>query len=169
MNVSVLTPPSPCTRVPLFGERGFNGQVAMSALGSGRAYSPRLSLPTVRAVCFSVHSRPPMCSGLCSLPKWFGLRPLGLYRVRRTSWSVVTPVLDAFWLAPGWCCSQSSLRPPLGGGGAVLQHCALLLMPQSATRPQPSVICRSSVLPTPAAPLPTYSQRNPITGSIVSH
>ena len=35
-----------------------------------------------------------------SLPEWLGLRLLGLYRVRRTSRSEVTPDWGGLWLAP---------------------------------------------------------------------
>ena len=96
--------------------RGINSQVA-TALGSGHACSSRLSSPTVHFARFQriqVHR----CV-LAWYPEWFGLRPSGLPRGRRASWSQVTPVLGALWLALpgqaiGWPCNsgKSSDRSP---------------------------------------------------------
>ena len=57
-----------------------------------------------------------MCSGLVSLPEWLGLRLLGLYRVRRASWSAVTPDSGALWLA-SLGRPRSGSKGEGGGGG----------------------------------------------------
>ena len=58
------------------------------------------------------HLVSPACSA-CSLPEWLGLQPSGLYWVRRTSYSVVTPSTGAIasWL------SVLRLKNPVGTGG----------------------------------------------------
>ena len=86
------------------------GQVAMSALGSGRACVPRLSPPTV----YCLSQCPPIvrtANVLCarSLPYTWSSRPLrselglwtrGLYWVRRAYRSVVSPTLCALIAGP---------------------------------------------------------------------
>ena len=79
---------------------GLNGQVAMSALGSGRACSLRLSLPNAHAGRLQPMQIHQCALASSSVPEWLGLRPLGLHRVRRTSWSGGTPDLGAHWPAP---------------------------------------------------------------------
>ena len=67
---------------------GINGQVAMSALGSGCAcatafiaHCHRRRFQRIRVLW-----RVPALS----LPEWFRLRSSRLYRIRRTCWSEVT-------------------------------------------------------------------------------
>ena len=57
------------------GGGSINGQVVVSALGSGRACSPRLSSPTIhsgRFQCIQVHQ----CILALSLAEWLGCDPL---------------------------------------------------------------------------------------------
>ena len=72
----------------------------MSALASGRACPPAAFNADYPRCSLPVHSGPPMCFGLCSLPEWRGLRLLGLYGAMRASRSAVTPDSGALWLAP---------------------------------------------------------------------
>ena len=71
------------------GQGGINGHAAMSALGSGCACPTAVIAhgPQWRFRRIQVRWR----VRASSLPEWFGLLASGLYRVRRTSWSVVTP------------------------------------------------------------------------------
>ena len=59
-----------------------------------QCFGLRLHLPPTTFIAHCPHcshpvqSGPLMCPGL-SLPHWFGLRSSGLYRVRRTAWSLL--------------------------------------------------------------------------------
>ena len=90
---------------------GFNGHVAASALGSGRACTHDLHRPLSTLVASSA-LRSTDALWPASLPEWLGLQFPGPYRVRGGhSGQGVTPDLGVLWLASSFAWIDATPVP----------------------------------------------------------